>query len=177
MSLANMLESVRGTLQGTNTLHRILQQPDNNNGSNNPNAGGSNVYEFVAFLLWYIFLVLCCVIPTCCAYRRRRQMEQRFVLQQASMHRIQQNGNLFILSNLQQRHTQVRRLNSERVQQERLRILTDELKGTTMVRSLSLFVLGWILISSERGICGGVLLKLIHCQSLTVYASMVLPIL
>jgi hypothetical protein len=113
---------------------RILQSDaaDNTNHTNasNPMNSGQNdgqAYEFVAFLLWYIFLVLCCIVPTCCAYRRRRLMEQRLAMQQTNMSRLQAS-NLFILSNLS-----YPRRNTERVIEERKRILTEEIKGTTMV--------------------------------------------
>ena len=107
-------------------------------GSNYTNSGGSipendNRYEFVAFLLWYIFLVLCCVVPTCCAYHRRRMMEQRLALHRNTMR--QNSNSLFFLSNLQQQSAN-RPRNSEQAQHERLGILREELKGTTMVRKL-----------------------------------------
>ena len=105
-------------------------QSSNDNSSGTPTPSNNDAYEFVAFLLWYIFLVLCCVIPTCCAYRRRRILEQRIELHQSTL---RQSNNLFILSNLQQSQ-QLRQLNSEHVQHERLAILREELKGTTMVR-------------------------------------------
>lgn len=93
----------------------------------NSGQNDGQAYEFVAFLLWYIFLVLCCIVPTCCAYRRRRLMEQRLAMQQTNMSRLQAS-NLFILSNLS-----YPRRNTERVIEERKRILTEEIKGTTMV--------------------------------------------
>lgn len=121
---------------------------NNNNMNNNssPSTHG-NSFEFIAFLVWYLILVGCCIIPTCCAYRRRRLAEQRYLMHQANLQRMRQNG-LFVLSNFQHAHPDgmggsylVRRYNngnnhhnSERIQQDRLRALTDTLKGTTMVR-------------------------------------------
>jgi len=102
---------------------------------------GNDRFQFVAFLLWYIFLVFCCVVPTCCAYHRRRRVEQRLAVQQANLNRLQ-HSNLFILSNLQ-RHS----VNNERVQQERLRILTEELKETTMVRVW----FAWLMFNFQPG--------------------------
>ena len=118
-------------------ISRILEddgggsEGDSGSSPSEPDTGGgmgNDRFQFVAFLLWYIFLVFCCVVPTCCAYHRRRRVEQRLAVQQANLNRLQ-HSNLFILSNLQ-RHS----VNNERVQQERLRILTEELKETTMVR-------------------------------------------
>jgi hypothetical protein len=109
--------------------------------TSNTNSGGpsNHSFEFVAFLVWYLVLVGCCIIPTCCSYRRRRLAEQRYLLHQANLHRMQQNG-LFVLSNFHYRTSEdgspyiVRRYNSEQIQQERLRILTEELQETTVVR-------------------------------------------
>jgi hypothetical protein len=57
-------------------------------------------------------------------------MEQRLAMQQTNMSRLQAS-NLFILSNLS-----YPRRNTERVQEERKRILTEEIKATTMVSHL-----------------------------------------
>jgi len=116
------------------TASRILADEDNSNShrsassTSSSSSMGNDRFEFIAFLLWYIFLVFCCVVPTCCAYRRRRRAELRLATQQANLNRLQ-HSNLFILSNLQ-RHSQ----NTERIQLERKRLLTEELKATTMVR-------------------------------------------
>jgi hypothetical protein len=126
------------------TNETSLTQYSNNTTTSNTNVGRSNgpnshSFEFVAFLVWYLVLVGCCIIPTCCSYRRRRLAEQRYLLHQANLHRMQQNG-LFVLSNFHYRTSEdgspyiVRRYNSERIQQERLRILTEELQNTTVVR-------------------------------------------
>lgn len=101
----------------------------NGTSSNSGDGSGSDRYEFVAFLLWYIFLVLCCVVPTCCAYHRRRMMEQRLALHRNTMRH--NSNSLFFLSGLQQQSAN-RPRNTEHVQQERLGILREELKGTTM---------------------------------------------
>jgi hypothetical protein len=77
-------------------------------------------------------LVLCCVFPTCCAYHRRRMMEQRLASHRDTMR--QNSNSLFFLSSLQPQLNRSR--NSELVQQERLGILREELKGTTMVCSI-----------------------------------------
>jgi hypothetical protein len=127
-----LLESVPS---GGSSFRRGLQNTNgtSSNGANGaPDSSPDDAYEFIAFLLWYIFLVLCCIVPTCCAYRRRRLVELQLAQQHANLHRMQRND-LFILSNLEH-NSQIRRQNPERVQQERLRILTDELEGTTMVR-------------------------------------------
>jgi hypothetical protein len=130
---------MRGLFRALVVSSRLLQSDDGidpsvpNNGDSEPQPStedqenARDAYEFVAFLLWYIFLVLCCVVPTCCAYRRRRIVEQRIALQQANMSRLQQS-NLFILSNMHARR------DGEQLQAERLRLLTQELKSTTMVR-------------------------------------------
>jgi hypothetical protein len=123
-----LLESVQS---GDSSLRRVLQSSTGDNNSNNgasgaPASNPGNAYQFVALLMWYISLVLCCIIPTCCAYRRRRLVEQQAAQQRANLGQID-------LFNLEQ-SSQIRRHNPERLQQERLRILTDELKGTTMVR-------------------------------------------
>lgn len=128
---------MRGLFRALVVSSRLLQSDDGidpsvpNNGDSEPQPStedqenARDAYEFVAFLLWYIFLVLCCVVPTCCAYRRRRIVEQRIALQQANMSRLQQS-NLFILSNMHARR------DGEQLQAERLRLLTQELKSTTM---------------------------------------------
>jgi hypothetical protein len=118
-----------------NTGDRLLQEASGSNSTNSRGSdgdGSNNGYEFVAFLLWYIFLVLCCVVPTCCAYHRRRTMEQQLTLHRNTMR--ENSNSLFFLSNLQQQNA-IRPRNSELVQQERLGILREELKGTTMVRN------------------------------------------
>ena len=114
-------------------VERHLQSSSDGNNTNGNNYGGNgdDQYEFVAFILWYIFLVLCCVVPTCCAYHRRRVMEQRLALHQNAMR--QNTNGLFYFSGLQQQGAN-RPRNSELVQQERLGILREELKRTSMVR-------------------------------------------
>ena len=128
--------SVAQVVQNTfemNKSERYLQGGNSTYGDkNNANDGTNDGYEFVAFLLWYIFLVLCCVVPTCCAYHRRRSMEQQLSLHRNTMR--QNSNSLFFLSTLQQQNA-LRPRNSELVQQERLGILREELKGTTMVRT------------------------------------------
>jgi hypothetical protein len=120
----------------TTTTSNTNTGPSNNGSSNHS-------FEFVAFLVWYLVLVGCCIIPTCCSYRRRRLAEQRYLLHQANLHRMQQNG-LFVLSNFHYRTSEdgspyiVRRYNSERIQQERVRILTEELQDTTVVSAIEL---------------------------------------
>lgn len=100
---------------------------DSSSSSNGGGGGHSrDAYEFVAFLLWYLFLVLCCVIPTCCAYRRRRLVEARIAQQQASVNRIERQ-NLFILSSLRQSQQ-----NTERIREQRIAKITEQLKDTTM---------------------------------------------
>jgi hypothetical protein len=123
-------------LQSFDMTHRILQDqnstntPGNNGGSQSDQQGSSDdAYEFVAFLLWYIFLVMCCVIPTCCAYRRRRMLEQRLVDYQNNM---QRSNNMFVLSNFPP-GPHMRHRSSEQIQQERMVLLREELKSTTMV--------------------------------------------
>ena len=134
MATSSFLQPLLIAAESVDSFQRVLQSGTNSSNAGDPNANhSSKAYEFVAFLLWYIFLVLCCVIPTCCAYRRRRLLENRLVLQQSNLQRLQQSSNLFILSNLQH-NSHLRRSNSDYVQEERLRILTEELKGTTMVR-------------------------------------------
>jgi hypothetical protein len=128
MDSFDLRSSVLHIFHNVDIVKRKLQQ--NNGNASEKNESQNNAYEFVAFLLWYIFLVLCCVVPTCCAYRRRRVLEQRLLLHQSNM---RQSNSLFILSNLQQ-SPHLRHRNSEYVQQERLTILREELKGTTMVR-------------------------------------------
>jgi hypothetical protein len=120
-------------LHSFDETHRILQQ---NSTTGNYTGGPSDqqksqddAYEFVAFLLWYIFLVMCCVIPTCCAYRRRRMLEQRLADYQSNM---TQSNNLFVLSNFQP-GPHMRHRTAEQIQQERLVLLREELKATTMV--------------------------------------------
>jgi hypothetical protein len=115
---------------------RQLQSPStSSNGTSTDPGHDDNRYEFVAFLLWYIFLVLCCVIPTCCAYHRRRVMEQRLLSHQAAIRQNARENNLLFLSSLQQQggSPHMRERYTEQVQQERLTILREELKGTTMV--------------------------------------------
>ena len=119
-------------LYNVELTHRILQQ----NGTGNfdgqqqqQQSSSDDAYEFVAFLLWYIFLVMCCVIPTCCAYRRRRMLEQRLMDYQNNM---QRSNNLFVLSNFPP-GPHMRYRTSEQLSQERLVLLREELKATTMV--------------------------------------------
>jgi hypothetical protein len=140
----------------TTLLLRFLSQPPsigNNTAGNNtdidgqggspaPEGSGREAYEFMAFLLWYLFLVLCCVIPTCCAYRRRRLIEARISQQQVSLEQMQEQQNIFMLSNLHHLHHRggagaggilMLDLNSEQAKAERTRRITEELKSTTFV--------------------------------------------
>jgi hypothetical protein len=138
IELSEVSTSMMQIVYHIDTLGRGLQSSGYNNSTGqsdggNSGGGSSDRYEFVAFLLWYIFLVLCCVIPTCCAYHRRRVMEQRLALHQSALR--QNSNNLYFLTNLQQQNTPVRQNNSEHVQHERLALLREELKETTMVRS------------------------------------------
>lgn len=123
--MSSFPQSLLFSAEGVDSPQRMLQVQDNE-------VGTQDSLELVAILVWYIFLVICCVVPTFCAYRRRRLLEQQFALERANLHRLQQSSNLLMLSNLQQ-SSEISRRNSERVQQERHRALTDELKGTTMV--------------------------------------------
>ena len=129
----SVLQIVQNTVD-SGASERHLQS--NSTGTYNNGSGvdsGGDRYEFVAFLLWYIFLVLCCVVPTCCAYHRRRMMEQRLALHRTTMR--QNSNSLFFLSGLQQQSAN-RPRNPELVQQERVGILREELKRTTMVRDM-----------------------------------------
>ena len=113
-----------------NSSHSNTTNNDDDHDDTHDMASDSDRFEFIAFLLWYLFLVFCCVVPTCCAYRRRRQAELRLTAQQqANLNQRLQHSNMYILSNMQ-RHAN----NSERIQQERKRLLGEELKATTMVR-------------------------------------------
>lgn len=124
------------TYNNADNKNDVLQNSNNNSDSDSQNME-SDRFEFVAFLLWYLFLVFCCVVPTCCAYRRRRQMELRLTAQQqANLNQRLQHSNLYILSNMQ-RHAN----NSERIQQERKRILGEELNATTMVCPVNINIL------------------------------------
>ena len=115
-----------------NSSHSNTTNNDDDHDDTHDMASDSDRFEFIAFLLWYLFLVFCCVVPTCCAYRRRRQAELRLTAQQqANLNQRLQHSNMYILSNMQ-RHAN----NSERIQQERKRLLGEELKATTMVRGM-----------------------------------------
>ena len=153
----------------TPTHDRFLDQASNSNSTNNDDtqdmASDSDRFEFIAFLLWYLFLVFCCVVPTCCAYRRRRQAELRLTAQQqANLNQRLQHSNMYILSNMQ-RHAN----NSERIQQERKRLLGEELKATTMVRGM------WNveLLQQKQRVCSYALLySYIHMLSYWLIADL-----